>query len=168
MIERILSLLLEDAKKTAAEELSKLVVMDGATDRWALSVNEPEIFQAMIKEFKKGWNSIEELQHAVNFDNKEEFSLFRYIATAAQPFSSKFTGELPPRRFISKTGHLGITPMNVKAGDSIVVLAGAPKPSFIRRQGEGYLFMGNGYMRGITYGEISESSNFTEETIRII
>jgi hypothetical protein len=88
--------------------------------------------------------------------------------SAAHPFSSNLTGQPPPRCFISRSGNLGPGPRDVQVGDLIIVIAGAPVPSFIRKHGNEYLFLGNGYVRGIMYGEISERSDIVEEMVRIV
>lgn len=160
MIERRLS--------TFAEaELSKLVIMDGPTDVWQLSGNELELFREMIKEFEKGWSTREELIAVWGRKTKAGNQSFMFHS-AAHPFSPNLTGQPPPRCFISRSGNLGTAPRDVQVGDLIIVLAGAPVPSFIRKHGDGYLFLGNGYVRGIMYGEISERSDIVEEMIRIV
>lgn len=63
---------------------------------------------------------------------------------------------------------IGDAPKSAKVGDMVVVLSGAFRPSFVRRHGDGYLFLGNGYVRGIMHGEHSDRDDMSEEVIKIV
>ncbi|KAH7383564.1 heterokaryon incompatibility protein-domain-containing protein [Cadophora sp. MPI-SDFR-AT-0126] len=55
--------------------------------------------------------------------------------------------------FFSSNGFMGITRENIQIGDSICILFGAQTPFILRKQGEGYILIGECYVDGIMEGE---------------
>jgi len=61
------------------------------------------------------------------------------------------------RRLITTAeGHLGLAPQNVRTGDIIVILD-CPFPVILRRVGEKYTLIGEGFVHGIMNGEAMAS-----------
>ncbi|KLU91979.1 hypothetical protein MAPG_10926 [Magnaporthiopsis poae ATCC 64411] len=71
-----------------------------------------------------------------------------YQFANANPYS------LGMRFFRTRQGYIGIGHPNVREGDKIVVLLGAPVPLILREFPEGHMVVGQSYVHGIMDGEI--------------
>lgn len=68
---------------------------------------------------------------------------------------------------ITHAGRLCLVPFNVEAGDQIGVILGARAPYVLREDGDGFLKIGESYIRGLMHGEALDDGRYTVQQIRI-
>jgi hypothetical protein len=79
---------------------------------------------------------------------------------------------LAGRRLITtKTGYLGLAPAESRPGDTVAVLYGCNYPVILRPSGDGFKYVGESYIDGLTHGEALEGlrrGEYKEEMITLV
>jgi hypothetical protein len=91
--------------------------------------------------------------------------------SATQEQDSYYTamGRLKDRRpFISARGFIGLGPMELQAGDIVVIFMGAKLPYILRRyESSRYRLIGEAYVQGIMYGEFMVNVRTPEDFVLV-
>ena len=69
---------------------------------------------------------------------------------------------------VTKKGYMGWAPPAAAVGDRICVLFGGQVPYVVRRQKEGYKFLGESYIHGMMNGEVLNMPGIKIEKISLI
>ncbi|KAJ4324351.1 hypothetical protein N0V84_003912 [Fusarium piperis] len=62
--------------------------------------------------------------------------------------------------FITEKGYLGLGPARMEVGDVVGLVAGAHVPFVLRKGSKGFILVGEAYVEGVMYGEISQGLVF--------
>jgi hypothetical protein len=91
--------------------------------------------------------------------------------SATQEQDSYYTamGRLRNRRpFISARGYIGLGPIELQAGDIVVIFMGAKLPYILRRyESSRYRLVGEAYVQGIMYGEFMVNVGTPEDFVLV-
>lgn len=68
---------------------------------------------------------------------------------------------------ISLTGRLCLIPLDVQLGDKIAVIRGCRAPYVLREDGDGFLNIGETYIRGLMHGEAMDDERYTLQEILV-
>lgn len=71
------------------------------------------------------------------------------------------------RYAITVAGRLCLMPFDVQEGDKVVVIKGCRAPYVLREDGNGFLSLGETYIRGLMHGEALEDERYTVQEILI-
>jgi hypothetical protein len=89
----------------------------------------------------------------------------RYAAFV-QPFTASLQTALSNRTFVAtKDGRMGVGPYLAQAGDTVVVMFGAPFCLLLRPVGHQYRLVGDAYVHGVMHGELVEGLDQEKEQI---
>ena len=64
--------------------------------------------------------------------------------------------------FITKLGYIGVGPALARPGDRVVVFTGSETPLVLRHLGNNYCIIGDSYVHGVMYGELSTIKHETD------
>lgn len=86
-------------------------------------------------------------------------------ATSLGSFALQLGGIYGSRPFVSKSGYVGLCPLETQPGDAIAILQGARVPYIVRRGEnlEGWTLIGESHVYGIMDGEFMTTNPPMEE-----
>lgn len=122
----------------------------------ALSGNKTVAHEELPADFENTYTAFKEF--IVVIDDEEAAG---EVVRRAQPFYMALTAMSLGRRFcMFKSGCFGSVPRESVTGDVIAIFLGAQTPSVLRKDGDGYIFIGECYIHGMMAGEALTTEDF--------